>query len=102
MKRRDNVITPSTQTMDYISPPHVSVIEVENSAERNHEEKTDISIKIILNNCFQWMKSYVKKWNGLHEKRPNRLSWDEHFWSITGSLISVILIAILHYRLFEK
>jgi hypothetical protein len=103
------------QTMDYTSP-HVSVIEVENSAEinqtdtpvetiapeRNHQEKTGESIKNIFNTFFQWVKRYIKKCSGLHENRPNRFSWDEHFWSFTGSLISIVLIAILHYRLFEK
>jgi hypothetical protein len=56
---------------------------------------------MMISECFQWMRKYVKKFSGLHEQRSKRLTWDEYFWSFVGSLVSIVLIAIIHYRLFE-
>lgn len=81
--------------MDCTSP-RVSVIDIQKNGEK------DQSYKTILGKCFQWMKEYLKKFSGLHEKRPNRLSWSEHFWSFLGCLISIILVALLHYHVLEK
>jgi len=75
----------------------------ETITENNDKQvKTDQSIKIIISGCFQWMKIYVQKFGGLHEKRPRRVTWDEYFWSFIGSLVSITLIAIFHYRLLQK
>ena len=88
-------------------------IQIGDNVEANKSTETTVSatkekenflqlIKGRLDGCFPWMKKYVQKFSGLHENRPNRLSWDEHFWSFTGSLISIVLIALIHYRLLEK
>ncbi len=99
------------QTMDCISPRAISIylwddVAADESAEIIPSAKNPKgiveTIRIGLEECFHWIKRYFKKFRGLHENRPNRLSWDEHFWIFIGSLISVILIATIHYRLFEK
>jgi hypothetical protein len=69
---------------------------------KKNQVKTNKSIKIIISECFQWMKIYLQKFGGLHEKRPRRVTWDEYFWSFIGSLVSITLIAILHYRLLQE
>lgn len=87
--------------------PRVSVIDIEKNRSENTPETIDATdknqlSKTILWKCFQWMTNYLKKFSGLHEKRPNRLSWTEHFWSFFGCLISIILVALLHYHVLEK
>ena len=99
--------------MDCTSP-RVSVIDVDVSERRNNQGENKINSrrddqlhndrqrKRILWKLFPWMMEYLKKFSGLHENRPNRLSWSEHFWSFFGCLISTTLVAILHYQIFEK
>lgn len=95
--------------MDCTSPNVFTIDVNENNVEIDQVEKLDeINVpkrnkkEVILKSCFQWLQEYIKKCGGLHENRPNRLSWDEYIWSFFGSLISIVLIGILHYRLVEK
>ncbi len=98
--------------MDGVSSREIS-IRIGDNTEANRPGETTLSpkkqiqeflqlIKDRLDGFFPWVTKYVQKFSGLHENRPNRLTWDEHFWSFTGSLISIVLIAIIHYRLFQK
>lgn len=98
------------------SSPSVFTIEVNQNEDTNQIEipietidinksdqvKNNITIKSVIDGWFQWIKRYINKFHGLHEKRPKRLTWDEYFWSFSGALISMALIAIFHYKLFQR
>jgi len=98
------------------TPSPVFVIEIDHNLETNQVENTsetidanktnkvntDKSIKNIIDECFQWMKVYIKRYSGLHQKRPKRLTWDEYFWTFIGSFVSIALVAIIHYNFLEK
>ena len=98
-----NVKTVSFMLMMDCALPRVSVIDFQKGGEKNQSESTPETIdSTIIGKCFQWMKKYLKKFSGLHEKRPSRLSWSEHFWSFLGCLISIVLVGLLHYHVLEK
>ncbi len=90
------------------TPPHVFVIEFDRNSgpipvEKSSKSlKTDILSLVIITRCYQWIKGYVKKFIGLHEKRPKRLSWDEYLWSFIGSFIGIAAVAFFHYKFFKK
>lgn len=70
--------------------------EVLSKVENKPEESSGIVKK-----CFEWIQIYIKKFAGLHEKRPNRLPWDEYLWSFIGAFLGIAAVAFFHYRLLE-
>jgi hypothetical protein len=77
-----------------VSPQTLS--KIEDVGEENPNSPT------IVRKCYKWMKIYVKKLNGLHEKRPKRLPRQEYFWSFIGALLGIAAVAFLHFRLLEQ
>ena len=81
--------------------PDEFVIEVDRNIEPIPIENPPKTLKTNILIC-PWIKGYVKKSIGLHEKRPKRLSWDEYLWSFIGSFIGIAAVAFFHYKFFKK
>ncbi|CAF1491017.1 unnamed protein product [Didymodactylos carnosus] len=67
------------------------------SQEMNFDEPASTSC-----GCLKWIKCYFRKWSGKREKRPPRATWEDLAWSFIGSIISMGIVAVLHYRLLRQ
>lgn len=76
---------------DLIEVPPANLPKLENC-----EESSKIRDK-----CSKWIRIYLKKFSGLHEERPKRLSWPEYFWSFLGAFLGIAAVAFLHFRLLD-
>ena len=84
--------------------PHESIevpLDTVAQAELNDATKEQ-SNNGLLQKCSTWVKTYAKKFRGLHEERPKRLPWDEYMWTFIGSFLGIASVAFLHYRVLER
>jgi len=82
---------------DLIEIPPEILSKIENVEENNNNK-----FPKIINTCWKWIRIYAKKFCGLHEKRPNRLPWQEYIWSFIGALLGIAAVAFLHFRVLEQ
>lgn len=72
------------------------------NAQPTEQEKKSKETVSIVKRILQWLKTYGKKFAGLHEERPKRLPWTEYLWSFLGSLLGIAAVAFLHFRVLDK
>jgi hypothetical protein len=90
------VLPISNTDIDLIEVSPEILAKIEDFGEENNNSPT------ILNKCWRWIRIYLKKFRGLHEKRPKRLPWQEYIWSFIGALLGIAAITFFHFRLLEK
>lgn len=80
---------------DLIEVPPESPVKIKNMEEKHKTLPSNP------NKCWQWIRSYVRKFRGSKEERPKRLPWQEYVWSFIGAFLSILTIAFIHFRALE-
>ncbi|CAF1202826.1 unnamed protein product [Rotaria sordida] len=83
-------------------PPDLIEVPSETLDKIENVEETDKTSSLIVNKCWKLIRTYVRKFHGLHEERPKRLPWQEYLWTFIGALCGIAAVAFFHFRLIER